>query len=414
MLYERWREMAREFSHELALRDLPSGRSWTFAQLDAAAQHSLPGETIFPRGNTGEFIIEVLRAWRHGRLVCPLEPAQSEPLFPRPPSNIAHLKVTSATTGAPKLVAFTGEQLAADAANIVSTMRLRREWPNLGFISLAHSYGFSNLVTPLLLHGIPLFLGGHPLPESVRRAAEESQNVTLAGVPALWRVWHEARAITGAVRLAISAGAPLPVATEAEIFERSGLKIHNFYGATECGGIAYDCTDAPRRDGSVGAPMDNVVLTVNDEGCLEVRGQSVGETYWPEPLPTLAARVYRTTDLVEIRDGLVWLRGRASDVINVAGRKIAPETIERMLASNPSVRECLVFGAPDRDAQRGDMIVACVAAENGTTAESLRAFLLERSEAWQVPRDFWFVPAIQANARGKLSRAEWREKWSKR
>ena len=50
-------------------------------------------------------------------------------------------------------------------------MGLRPDWPNLGVISLAHSYGFSNLVLPLLLHGIPLILAPSPLPEAVRQAA---------------------------------------------------------------------------------------------------------------------------------------------------------------------------------------------------------------------------------------------------
>src|SRR5207245_5007299 len=87
------------------------------------------------------------------------------------PQGIVHLKTTSATTGTPRLVAFTAAQLMADAQNIVATMNLRPGWPNLGVISLAHSYGFSNLVLPLLLHGIPLVLVGSTLPESVRRAA---------------------------------------------------------------------------------------------------------------------------------------------------------------------------------------------------------------------------------------------------
>ena len=49
------------------------------------------------------------------------------------------------------MVAFTAAQLMADAENIVTTMGLRPDWPNLGVLSLAHSYGFSNLVLPLLL-----------------------------------------------------------------------------------------------------------------------------------------------------------------------------------------------------------------------------------------------------------------------
>jgi acyl-CoA synthetase (AMP-forming)/AMP-acid ligase II len=34
-----------------------------------------------------------------------------------------------------------------------------------------------------------------------------------------------------------------------------------------------------------------------------------------------------------------------------------------------------------------------------------------RSEAWQVPREFWFIDSLAANQRGKLSRVEWRKKF---
>ncbi len=111
----------------------------------------------------------------------------------------------------PRAVAFTAEQLAADAENIVATMGLRPDWPNLGVISMAYSYGFSNLVLPLLLHGIPLFLAPAPLPEILRGAAKAHWNLTVAGVPALWHAWHKAGVILSNVRLAISAGATLPL-----------------------------------------------------------------------------------------------------------------------------------------------------------------------------------------------------------
>src|SRR5437660_277918 len=171
----------------------------------------------------------------------------------------------------------------ADADNIVLTMGLKAEWPNLGVISLAHSYGFSNLVLPLLLHGIPLTLVEAPLPEIVRRAAEtERDGITLAAVPALWRTWHEADAIPRTVQLAISAGAPLPLGLEQAVFAMRGLKLHNFYGSSECGGIAYDATAGPRLDAAcAGAPMKNVRLSVAADGCLEVRSRAVGEMYWP-------------------------------------------------------------------------------------------------------------------------------------
>ena len=160
MLYERWRQTARDWSSEIALSEFPSGRRWTFAEL-AAAVEKLPvagGPLVFAQGHAAEYIFTVLQAWRDQAVLCPLEVGQAQPVLPAPAPPVCHLKLTSATTGPARAVVFTAEQLAADAENIVATMGLRPDWPNLGVISLAHSYGFSNLVLPLLLHGIPLVL----------------------------------------------------------------------------------------------------------------------------------------------------------------------------------------------------------------------------------------------------------------
>ena len=366
-----------------------------------------------PTGLSADFIIDVLGAWKTGQIVCPLEADQRVPeIASGLPTRIAHLKMTSGTTATPRFVAFTAEQLAADAENIVVTMGMRPDWPNLGVISLAHSYGFSNLVLPLLLHGIPLVLAGAPLPEIVLRAAATEKFITLAAVPALWRTWFDADAIPRNVRLAISAGAPLPLALEQNVFAARGLKIHNFYGSSECGGIAYDASSGARLDGScAGAPMHNVNLTVDADGCLEVRSKAVAQMYWPEPSPRLTDGVFRTNDLAEISYGLVYFRGRAGDQINVAGRKVSPESIEKVLLGHPGVRECVVFGVPSLDAKRGETIVACVSATTQVAGETLKQFLLAQLPAWQVPREWWLVESLFASQRGKLSRSEWRRRY---
>ena len=312
------------------------------------------------------------------------------------------------------MVAFTAPQLAADAENIVATMGLRPDWPNLGAISIAHSYGFSNLVLPLLLHGIPLILVPSSFPEAIRRAAERKSALTLPAVPALWRAWHEAGVLPPNLRLAISAGAPLPLTLETSIFNSCGLKIHNFYGSTECGGIAYDAAQTPRAEAAcVGTPMRNVELAVNDDGCLQVFSRAVAETYWPEPDVAVGHGRFQTSDLAELKDGRVYLRGRLSDLINVAGRKVAPDIIERALLAHGSVGECVVFGVPSHDADRAEVIVACIAAGPPTTAESLKQFLLLKLPAWQVPREWWFVESLEADKRGKTSRTEWRRRFLK-
>jgi long-chain acyl-CoA synthetase len=411
MLYERWRQIAHRYRNEIALIDLASDERWTFRQLTAAEEAETVSEPVlFPQGR--QFVFTLLRAWRLGRVACPLELGQIPPVWTGFPNDCAHVKLTSGTTGMARGVAFAGEQLAADAENIVATMGLRRDWPNLGTISLAHSYGFSNLVLPLLLHGIPLIMMDSPLPEAVRRAANSFESLTLAAVPSLWRTWHEARSIPKNVRLAISAGAPLSLTLERTIYTSQGLKIHNFYGASECGGIAYDASDYPREDAAlIGTVMKNVALSVAADGCLEVRGGVVGLSYWPEPDPNLAQGCFHSSDLGEIIDGGVYIRGRAGDQINVAGRKVSPELIERVLSMHPSVQECLVFGTPTRDAERMETIVACVVSKPAVDGKSLKQFLLEKLPAWQIPREWIFLKTLEVNHRGKLSRAEWRRKY---
>jgi long-chain acyl-CoA synthetase len=408
MLYECWRKISAERRNEIALRDFASRQCWTFARLfsEGESHKAGTGKIIFPAGHSPEFIFDLLAAWRENKTVCPLEAGQSPPEILPPPKNCIHLKSTSATGGTARFVAFTAEQLMADSENIVTTMGLRADWLNLGVISLAHSYGFSNLILPLLLHGIPLILAPAPLPEIIRRAAENEKFITLPAVPAMWRAWHEAKAIPTNVRLAISAGAPLPLNLEQEVFESCGIKVHNFLGSSECGGIAYDATDLPRTDAAcVGAPMQNVNLSLNDNSCLIIRSRAVAETYWPEKSDSLGGGIFQTGDLAELKGGSVFLRGRLGDQINVAGRKISPETIERALLANPKVRECLVFGAPSNDAQRTDIIVAVVV--SGATENELKQFLLQTLPAWQVPREWKFVGSLSTNARGKISRAEW-------
>jgi acyl-coenzyme A synthetase/AMP-(fatty) acid ligase len=206
----------------------------------------------------------------------------------------------------------------------------------------------------------------------------------------LWQAWHEAGAIPENIRIAISAGAPLPVALETEVFKRAGVKIHNFYGSSECGGIAYDRSSKPRSDGPLaGEALDNVVLQQTAEGLLTVSGPAVADTYWPESSPQLKDGTFITSDLVELKAGQVYLRGRATDLINVAGRKVLPETVEAELLRHPAVRDCVIFGMPDADSGRGECIAACVVAR--ASERELRDFLLAKVPAWQVPRTWHFL-----------------------
>lgn len=416
MLVERWQEVVAKRGRDWAVHDLTTDRRWSFSELAAAAERLPdPGPMVFPQGTSVGFLQSVLQGWHWNRVVCPLEPGQARPDLIPPPAGTVHLKLTSGTTGEPKGVRFTAEQLAADPAAIQATMGLTPASPNLGVISLAHSYGFSNLVLPLLLGGIPLILVPSPLPAVLQRAAvaQGETRLTLPAVPALWRTWFEARAIPGNVQLAISAGAPLSLPLEQCVHQEFGLKLHNFLGASECGGIAYDGTELPRTDPTVvGTALQGVQLARNADGCLEVRGPSVGSGYWPERLGPLEAGVFRTSDLIEFgANGIVLLRGRLSDVIQVAGRKVTPESIEAVLREHPAVADCLVLGVPSDEA-RGEAVAVVVEVRGEYREVELKSFLQARLPDWQWPRLWRRVESLGVNGRGKRSRAEWRQSFT--
>jgi acyl-coenzyme A synthetase/AMP-(fatty) acid ligase len=412
MLYEAWLKTVQLHRNEVAL--IEGGRKWSFAQLaaDADAAPPLPS-IVYPTGISSRFVLEVLQAWRHNRVVCPLDATQQPvQLAESLPHGCVHLKSSSGSTGEPRYIAFTAEQLQADAENIVTTMGLRRDWPNIGAISIAHSYGFSNLVLPLLLHGVPLILCPSRLPEAFRTAAEGFDSVTVAAVPALWKIWHEAKVLGHKIKLAISAGAPLSIELERAVFEETGVKIHNFYGASECGGICYDTSTTPRKNPQdVGTPMANVKVELGLEGCLRVRSKAVAQTYWPKPLPAISNGVFQTTDQANIADGRVLLLGRDTDVINIAGQKISPESIEQALLKHPLVSECVVFGVPAGDSARNETIAACVASRASLQAEELKQFLLNVIPSAQVPRHWRFVSSLADPRRGKISRFQWRQRF---
>ena len=204
------------------------------------------------------------------------------------------------------------------------------------------------------------------------------------------------------------------MALEQAVFDRSGLKLHNFLGASECGGIAYDRSLTPRLDPAwIGTPMDGVRLSHTEDGRLVVSGLSVGESYWPaggEGEERLGGGRYTAADLVELApDGGVWLRGRTSEFINVAGRKVAPDVVETALLMHPAVADCLAFAVPDSDG-RGETVGVVVVARRNLTAPELRDFLLARLPAWQVPRRWWWRELLETDGRGKRSRREWSER----
>jgi acyl-coenzyme A synthetase/AMP-(fatty) acid ligase len=304
------------------------------------------------------------------------------------------VKYTPGASGIPRGIFLSAGQIIADAERIVAAMRLTPDVPNLAVISLSHSYGFSNVVLPLLLHGVPARLLPVPFPRVVEEAFHQHSALVLPAVPSIWRAWQRAGILTNApIRLAISAGAPLSLALEQQIFEESGLKIHNFYGASECGGIAFDFTDTPRASAEImGSSLPGVNVGIGRDGRLQVTSDAVATCYdAPRDDDLLKNGVYLTRDHgFTDAGGIIHLTGTTGGAINVAGRKISPAKVEAAIMATGLVLRVKVLGIPSSDPERFEEIAALVEVHAGVTAAALKSAAAKHLQAWEIPRHWKF------------------------
>jgi acyl-CoA synthetase (AMP-forming)/AMP-acid ligase II len=156
--------------------------------------------------------------------------------------------------------------------------------------------------------------------------------------------------------------------------------------------------------------MSGVTLSVGVDGCLEVAGPTVACGYDSES-DALIGGVFRTSDLARLDEGKVFLEGRLTDTIHVAGRKVSPQVIEAALLRHPGVRHCVVFGIESADTARVEEIVACVNTVDEITPSVLQAGLRSELPSWQLPRHWWHTEELLPDARGKFSRTIWRQRF---
>ena len=329
----------------------------------------------------------------------------------------AALKVTSGSTGLPKATFTRESQLVADTAHIVTAMDIGRDDTQLAVIPLSHAYGLGNLLMATLLQGTPMVLRDAFVPQQVQSDAAVYGGRTFPGVPFMFAHFAgHAGGLSwprGLDRL-VSAGAPLDAATVQAFARAYGIKVHSFYGTSETGGIAYD--DSPDADvaGTVGRALPDVTIALRAEdgapagdGRVHVVSEAVSSGYAGSRGENegFTDGGFLTGDYGRHdRRGHLVLTGRASSFINVAGRKVQPEEVERVLRAMPGIGDVRVLGVSDP--ARGQHIAACIVpGSTPISAPAVRRFCSARLSAYKVPRTIVFIDRIPLTERGKTDRA---------
>ena len=329
------------------------------------------------------------------------------------------LKLTSGTTAAPRAIRFRSHQLLADCNQICDTMGISDADLNFGVIPISHSYGFSNLLTPLIARGVPMVVSRDRTPRAILSDLVHSNATVFPGMPVFYQAFYEMEHVPllPKLRLCISAGAPLQRAVSKKFREKFNLTIHSFYGASECGGICYERETTNKEEGFVGQPMKGISIELLNPNArasqIQVRSAAVADSYFPEPdEEKLGNGIFVPDDLLARDDSGFRIVGRISDVINVAGKKVNPAEVEAHLLRFNGVRQAVVFGRPVGAGLRNEEVAACVVVSSKITEGDLLRCCRAALSTWQVPKRIFVVDTIPMNERGKISRRDLARRFS--
>jgi acyl-coenzyme A synthetase/AMP-(fatty) acid ligase len=321
--------------------------------------------------------------------------------------------LTSGTTGTPKLVLHTLNSLGG-ALPTQAPSGAQSVWSTFYDI---RRYGGLQIYLRAVLSGSPLVLSssGEPTPDFLARAA--AAGVThISGTPSHWR-----RALMSGHAAILK---PQYVRLSGEVADQAVLdnlravypnaRIAHAFASTEAG-VAFDVNDglAGFPPAFVDNPSGEIELKVVDH-TLRIRSRRNAARYLgTEPGVLVSDDGYVDTgDMVELKDGRYYFRGRVGGVINVGGLKVYPEEVESVLNADPRVRMSLVRAR--RNPITGAVVVADVVLANpaspapSDTPDAVKNDLLDACRrtlaAHKVPAMLRFVPALEFTPAGKLVR----------
>ena len=337
--------------------------------------------------------------------------------------SIAVIFTTSGTTGTPKLVPVTLDNLLAMAE------KMQRIWFGLSskdrtaFILPPYYRAPTtiSLLAPLLLGG-SVVLPTAPQVESLAEWVPQTGPTWLWGNPTFFRaVLDRLRAgdrLKHSLRFVVSGSAYLPPTLRTELEGALGVPVLQSYGMSETGIIAADpAPPAKRKPGTTGLVSPDELSIIGSHGAFIAEGE-VGEivVHGRTVSPDIDARVHGlrpggrklvTGDLGSIdSDGYLTLVGRAKEMINRGGEKISPHEIESAILLHPAVQEAAAFSVPHP--RLGENVAAAVVlkSEADTTAHDIKSFLTTRLAPFKIPQTVLMVPQLPKGPSGKILRSE--------
>jgi benzoate-CoA ligase family protein len=333
---------------------------------------------------------------------------------------------TSGTTGTPKAAMHRH----ANVRHVCETygaqvLRIGPGDVTFSIAKLFFAYGIGNsLFFPMSVGATTVLDPRRPTPGVVLDRLERDQPTLFFGVPTFYGALLASDLrddVFSSVRLAVSAGEPLPAPLQEKFTSRFGVEIIDGIGSTEALHIFLSNGPGQVRPGTTGLPVpgydveirdaQGVLVPVGEPGALYVRGASIALGYWRQTDATRRVFVgewLSTGDTyVRSQDGYYSCLGRNSDMLKAGGIWVSPTEVESRLLTHPAVSQAAVVGLPDGDGL--DKPVAAVVADPSIDEEALLAWCRDGLSHFKAPRRIVFVDDLPKTATGKLQRFKVRD-----
>ena len=341
--------------------------------------------------------------------------------------DVAIILYTSGTTGKPKGVMLTYDNLISNVKAIIEAMKFTEDDRFLVFLPMFHTFMITaDLLTPLYLGAKVVLLKSVKPFSKVIETVEREQITVFMGVPEIYAVLNKLnlpKTWGKSVRYFISGGAPLPLRVLEEFNKKFNSKIYEGYGLTEASPTVSVNTEENYKAGSVGKPLNGVkVKIVNDKfeelgfnqiGEVIVKGKNVMKGYFNNEEATrrtikdgwLLTGDYGFID----EEGFLHIVDRKKDLIISKGINIYPREIEEVLLEHPYIEECAVIGW--KADNNGEVPVAFIKVKEGKqlTSKDLKLFLKDKIAFYKIPKYFYFVEFLPRNPSGKILKRKLRE-----
>lgn len=347
------------------------------------------------------------------------------PYNPIDNDSVAQIMATSGTEGKPKAILVSHSNLTDTVARLNHIMNVDSSISEYVGVPVTHSFGFGRCRAVLAAGGRCYIPNKGFSPLELAQMLKRGEINAISAVPTLWRMILSNPDVIGELGKSvkwIEIGSQYMSREEKEKMKQlfPDARIIQHYGLTEASRSTFLEISSVSGEvlESVGKPFGSTAVSISAGGRICIKGDNVAlgkltETGEVEPISDEDGWL-ETSDQGRIREGFLYYEGRADDLINCGGLKVAPEQLEVSLRKAiPGLARFAICGVKDEARGEGFFVAIEKGAEVDTSevSERLDKLLAEKGIHAATAIHVQFVDAIPVTHNGKVKRKQLAEQF---